>query len=177
MIYCGIILTIFAIAGAVLGFLSIKNYCYGDMDATEITMGLAMGFLCGIVGFLVGLCVMGLGSIIPASCADTEWVIEERYNIASDIILDTEYENGKSVLAYNFLIDTEEFGEEPKSLDFETANIKKPSNGEKPEYIKYRKQYKNDFLRKTFFSLADDKYVLVADDDLIQNKIGKGEDK
>lgn len=177
MTYCGIILTIFTIAGAVIGFLAIKNCCYGSMDIAEITMGLAMGFLCGVAGFLIGLCVIGLGSLIPVSCAETEWVMEEQYDIASDIIINTEYEDGKSVLVYNFLIDTGEFGKEAKSLDFETTNIKEPSNNEKPAYIKYHNQYKNDFLRKTFFSYGGDKYVLVADDDLIQNEINKGVDK
>lgn len=171
-----IFIGLFVLAGFVVGFLIVRHGCYGCMDAGDIGFGICMGLLLSFVGFLLGTMILFMSSCIPDTCAETEWVIEEQYDIVVKenepaISIESTSNTNDSYIAYKFFIDTQEFGKEEKMVDYDITNIREPDKNEKPTYIKYRKQYTSYFLRNTFVITDYEKYVLVIDDNLIDNNV------
>jgi hypothetical protein len=165
---------LFVIAGFIVGFLIVRYGCYPPMDVGDIGLGICMGLLLSFAGFLIGILVLFAGSCIPDVCAETEWVIEEQYDIVVKednpaVSIENKSNTDNSYIAYKFFIDTHEFGKEEKMVNYDITNIREPDKDEKPTYIKYRKQYTSYFLRNTFLISDDEKYILVIDDDLIDN--------
>lgn len=165
---------LFVIAGFVIGFLIIRHGCYRCMDAGDIGLGTCVGLLLSFLGFLLGIIALFMVSFIPDACAETEWVIEEQYDIVVQedepaVSIENTSNTDDSYIAYKFFIDTHEFGKEEKIVNYDITNIREPDKNEKPTYIKYRKHYTSYFLRNTFFISDNEKYVLVINDDLINS--------
>lgn len=169
-----IFIGLFVLAGFVIGFLIVRHCCYGCMDVGDIGFGICMGLALSFLGFLLSVLILFVGSCIPDVCAETEWVIEEQYDIVVKednpaVSIENKSNADNSYIAYKFFIDTHEFGKEEKMVNYDITNIREPDKNEKPTYIKYRKQYTSYFLRNTFLISDDEKYVLVINDDLINS--------
>lgn len=169
-----IFIGLFMLAGFIIGFLIVRYGCYCCMDAADVGFGVCMGLLLSFLGFLLGSLFLFTGSLVPDACAETEWVIEEQYDIVVKennpaVSIENISDTNDSYIAYKFFIDTHEFGKEEKMVNYDITNIREPDKNEKPTYIKYRKQYKSYFLRNTFVITDYEKYVLVINDNLIDN--------